>query len=257
MNQSSADQSQNNSRNSESISDASFSQAQRMKIADIVIAALRMNRQNNSSSIISFVASTFMTIIFDARLERWNAINLEFFDLTYDDKILITSKFMQHVEKNIYFRNVHLFLDRIRNFVATKKVEIMRNNLYTCLRESIMTWYTAKVSKEEKKLFKMKNNIDVWERYLLKKFRERLNVIMITITRERYILDDVRRRRESREYADIIMRAEKSAELSSKSHLIMLIYNDLNLKFQRNILMFELITNIQNFLQCFDDKKNI
>jgi hypothetical protein len=54
---------------------------------------------------------------------------------------------------------------------------------------------------------------------------------MITITRERYTLDDARRRRESREYADIIMRATKSAELNSESHQIMLIYNDLNLEF--------------------------
>jgi hypothetical protein len=80
---------------------------------------------------------------------------------------------------------------------------------------------------------------------------------MITIIREKYILKNVRRRRESREYAEIIMRAAKSAELSSESHLIMLIYNDLDLKFQRNIFMPEFITNIQNFLQCLDDKKNI
>jgi hypothetical protein len=246
----------------ESTFESMFSQAQRMKIVDIVIAALRMNRQNNSSSEmsssnISFVATSSMIISFETRSDRWNAIDLKFFDLIYDEKILITIESIQHVEKDTYFRDVHLFIDRVKNFVVAKRAEIIRNNLYTCLRESTMTWYTAKVSKEEKKLLKMKNNIDVWKRYLLKKFRKRLNVIMITITRERYILDDVRRRRESRKYADIIMRAEKSAELSSKSHLIMLIYNDLDLKFQRDILMLELITNIQNFLQCLDDKKNI
>jgi hypothetical protein len=233
-----------------------------MKIADIVVVALRMNWQNNSSSKIlvsdmSSVTSSLMSTIFDARFERWNAVDLEFFDSIYDEKILVTVEFMQHVEKDIYFRDVHLFLDRVKNFVMTKEVEIERNNLYTCLRESIMTWYTIEVFEKKKKLLKMKNNIDVWERYLLKRFRKRFNVTMITIIRERYILKNARRRREFRKYAEIIMRAAKSAELKFEAHQIMLMYNDLNLKFQRNIFMFELITNIQNFLQCLDDKKNI
>jgi hypothetical protein len=205
----------------------------------------------------SFVTSSLMSIIFDAQLERWNAVDLEFFDSTYDEKILVTAKFMQHVEKDIYFRDVHLFLDRVKDFVMTKEVEIVRNNLYTCLRESVMTWYTIEVFEKKKKFLKMKNNIDVWKRYLLKRFRERLNVTMITIIRKRYILKNARRRRESRKYAGIIMKAAKFAELRFEAHQIMLIYNDLDLKFQRNILMPELITNIQNFLQCLDDKKNI
>jgi hypothetical protein len=198
-----------------------------------------------------------MIIIFETRLEKWNAVNLKFFDLIFDEKILTTIEFIQHVEKNTYFRNVHLFIDKVKNFAIAKEVEIIRNNLYTCLREFIMTWYTAEVSKEEKEFFKIKNNIDVWKRYLLKKFWKRFNVIMITITREKYILDDVCRRRKSREYADIMMRTTKSAELSSKSYLIMLIYNDWNWKFQSNISMSELITNIQNFVQCLDNNKNI
>jgi hypothetical protein len=80
---------------------------------------------------------------------------------------------------------------------------------------------------------------------------------MITIIRKKYTLKNARRRRESREYAEIIMRTAKSAELRFEAHQIMLMYNDLNLKFQRDILMSELITNIQNFLQSLDDKKNI
>jgi hypothetical protein len=70
-----ANLSSNNSRSNESISDAMFSHAQRMKIADIVVVALRMNRQNNSSSRIFasdilFVSSSSMTTIFETRFER-------------------------------------------------------------------------------------------------------------------------------------------------------------------------------------------
>jgi glycerol-3-phosphate dehydrogenase len=51
------------------ISDVMFSHAQRMKIADIVTAVLRMNRQNNSFSDISFTSSSMITI-FETRFER-------------------------------------------------------------------------------------------------------------------------------------------------------------------------------------------
>jgi hypothetical protein len=79
---------------------------------------------------------------------------------------------------------------------------------------------------------------------------------MIIIIKKRYIMNDARRRRESREYVDVIMKIARSTKLESESHQI-LMYNDLNLKFQRNISMPELFTKIQNFLQCLNDKKNI
>ncbi len=80
---------------------------------------------------------------------------------------------------------------------------------------------------------------------------------MIIITRERFTLKDARRRREPRKYADVIMRATKSAELGSDDHIIMLIYNDLDLEFQRDIPLSELITNIHDFLQSLNDRKDI
>jgi hypothetical protein len=120
-----------------------------------------------------------------------------------------------------------------------------------------MIWYTAELFEETKELVRTRNNLDVWKRYLIKRFRDQSNVIMTIITKKRYIMNDARRRRESREYASVIMKTARSVELRSKFHQVMMIYNDLNLKFQRNIFMLTLITQIQNFLQHLDDKKNI
>jgi hypothetical protein len=164
---------------------------------------------------------------------------------------------MQHAEKNTYFRNVHFFIDRVKDMIVIREIEAVRNNLYICLRDIAIIWYTAELFEETKKLVKTNNNLDVWKRYLIKRFRDWLNVIMIIIIRKRYIMNDAWRRRESREYANVIMRIARLIELKSKSHQVMMIYNDLNFKFQRNIFMFTLITQIQNFLQHFDDKKNI
>jgi hypothetical protein len=138
-----------------------------------------------------------------------------------------------------------------------KNYDTMRNNLYTCLRNMTMTWYTIEFFEKIKELIKTENYLNVWERYLIKRFRDRSIVTMITIIKERYTFDDARRCRKSREYAEIITRTAKSAELKSNAHLVMLIYNDLNVKLQKNILMSDLIINIQEFSQFFDDKKKI
>jgi hypothetical protein len=211
-----------------------------------------IQRSVNSAS-----SQTQQSSTMNSRSNRWIAANLEFFDFTYDEKFTVTDDSMQHAEKNTYFRDVHFFIDRVKNIVVIKEAETIRNNLYICLRDIAMIWYTAELFEETKKLVRTNNNLDVWERYLIKRFRDRSNVIMIIITKERYIMNDARRRRESREYANVIMKIARSVELKSKSHQIMMIYNDLNLKFQRNISMLTLITQIQNFLQHLDDKKNI
>jgi hypothetical protein len=68
-NQASADQFTNQSaRSTETTFDVMFIHAQRMKIADIVTAALRMNRQNNSLSDMSSLTS--MIIFFETRSDR-------------------------------------------------------------------------------------------------------------------------------------------------------------------------------------------
>ncbi len=181
------------------------------------------------------------------RSNRWVTADLRFFDSTYDEKILTTIESMQHAKKNIFFKNIHLFIDRVKNFAMIKDYDTMKNNLYTCLRDMTMTWYTIEFFEKIKKLIKTKNNLNVWERYLIKRFRKRSTMTMITITRERYILENARQCRESREYADIIIQTTKSTKLRFETHLMMLIYNDLNVELQKNIFMSDLIISIHNF----------
>jgi hypothetical protein len=154
---------------------------------------------------------------------------------------------MQHADKDIFFKDIHLFINRVKNITVIKSAKIVKSNLYTCLRDIAMIWYTVELFEEVKELVKTKNNLDVWKRYLIKRFRNKSNVTMIIIIR----------RRKSREYAEVIMRIARSIEFESKTHQIIMIYNDLDLKFQRNIFMSILITQIQNFLQHLNDKNNI
>jgi hypothetical protein len=155
--------SSNNQRSAESTSGFTFSHVQRQEIADIVAAALRTNRQNNSSSFMPSVSSLSTTTLssFDSRPDRWNAVDLGFFDLTYDGKIVATDEFIQHAGKDTYFRDVHLFVDRAKDIALAKEAKTIRNNLYICFRGQVMTWFTAEIFSEGKELIKIENNLDV------------------------------------------------------------------------------------------------
>lgn len=80
---------------------------------------------------------------------------------------------------------------------------------------------------------------------------------MATIVQKRYTIADARNKREPQEYAGIILRVAKSAKLGTAGHIIMLIYNGLELKFQRDIRMPSLDTLLEAFLKKLDDHKDI
>ncbi len=53
----------------------------------------------------------------------------------YDNKLMSTNEFIKHAKKDTYFKNVHLFLERVKNVARVKNVTQIRKNLFTCLRK--------------------------------------------------------------------------------------------------------------------------
>ncbi len=80
---------------------------------------------------------------------------------------------------------------------------------------------------------------------------------MTSLVKKKYTMKDVKRRRKSKEYAEVILRATKFAELISEINQIFLIYNEIDVKFQRNIFMSKANTKLNNFLTNLNDRKNV
>ncbi len=70
-------------------------------------------------------------------------------------------------------------------------------------------------------------------------------------------MNNVKRRREFREYVDVILRVAKFADLISKISQIFLIYNEIDVKFQKNLSMSKIDIKLNSFLIDLDDKKNV
>ena len=41
----------------------------------------------------------------------------------YNNKSMIIENFIKHVEKNVYFQNIYMFIERIKNMIIIKKIK--------------------------------------------------------------------------------------------------------------------------------------
>ncbi len=77
---------------------------------------------------------------------------------------MFTDEFIKHAEKDIYFRNVHFFLKRVKDVARVKNVTQIRKNLFTCLHNLVLQWNIFELSKKIKNLLRFEDEIEFWEK---------------------------------------------------------------------------------------------
>ena len=87
---------------------------------------------------------------------KWNSTDLDFFDFFYDDKFLINEiNFIVNIDKNIYFRDVHLFIVRFKEMTFIRNEQLIKNNLWFNLKNTALKWWTNELFDVERRLTKM------------------------------------------------------------------------------------------------------
>ena len=73
----------------------------------------------------------------------WQLADLGYFnpmlDKSYGKGEVVT------VGKDVYYRSVILFIERIKDLASVKGAILVRSNINTCLRGTALTWYTAEL----------------------------------------------------------------------------------------------------------------
>ena len=83
-------------------------------INEIIRQYVAVNSSISKLAEFSKSAELFVSAIFFENL-KWIVSEIEFFDSMYDDKFIKTNEIMKHAKKNIYFRDIHLFIERAKN----------------------------------------------------------------------------------------------------------------------------------------------
>ena len=85
--------------------------------------------------------------------------------------------------------------------ITFKDDEAVKINLYNCLRDIALKWYTFILIEKQKFYVKHEENIDYWIKILFKRWKKSLFIALIIVIKKRYIMNDARRWREFNEYA--------------------------------------------------------
>ena len=69
---------------------------------------------------------------------RFVTKNIDFFDFNYENKSIFTNVLFENINNETMFRNIHVFVDRTKNFINTQKIKLMRNNLFKYLKNDVL-----------------------------------------------------------------------------------------------------------------------
>ena len=132
---------------------------------------------------------------------------------------------MEHANKNIYFRDVQFFIDRITD-VSRIKNDSVRQNFQLCFRNSVLELYIFELTDGNKQLLIYNNGIDKWVTILKSRFKTSKSTGMAAVMKIKHTLNDAARHRKPRKYVQTIIRAAKTAELNETSDLLLIIWNN-------------------------------
>lgn len=124
--------------------------------------------------------------------DRQNQSDLGYFDYHLDTKVHGEGKVVL-VEKNVYYRNVILFVEHIQNLVIFKDTSLAKANILTLLRGSALEWYTSKLTEFDYDALNNNPGMKSWINTPSQHFKVPTSVALGLLTNETYSLDDAQR----------------------------------------------------------------
>ena len=120
------------------------------------------------------------------------------------------------VGKDVYYRSVILFIERIKDLVSVKDAILVRSNINTYLRGTALTQYTVELLNLERVGLRANEN-DIKEQYnsLIKRFKQATGIALSQLILEKYTLYNTRTKRELASYIQAILRYTKAANFNN------------------------------------------
>ncbi len=123
-----------------------------------------------------------------ASAERWNQADLGYFD-PHLDRVHEEGEIVS-VGKDVYYRNVVLFVQRLQSLVTFRGAALVKTNIATSLRGSALEWYTSELSDFYCDALNNDPGVKSWVNTLSHRFKVPTSVAFGLLTDETYSLED-------------------------------------------------------------------
>ena len=87
---------------------------------------------------------------------KWKAEKLGFFDLYLISSLGLGD--VMTINKELYYRSVILFIDRIADLATVKPAVLVKTNINICLRKAALLWYILELN--DAKRSSLRNDIN-------------------------------------------------------------------------------------------------
>ena len=139
---------------------------------------------------------------------KWKSKNLNFFNFhlftLYDIESMIRD------DKNIYYHNVYIFIERVLDLIATKNQKFVKINFNTYLKENVLMWYIVKLSTLKRSVLRQINSNENWIIMFCKRFKFNQSTIINVLMIEYYFISNVRNNRKSINYVQQMINHAKN-----------------------------------------------
>lgn len=120
--------------------------------------------------------------------KKWVQTKLGYFDLhlnmAYRKKKVIT------VGRNIYYQNIVLFVQRIRDLIVFKGADLVKANLATSLQGSALEWHTFKLDNTNCENLCTNQGVMTWLKTLNRHFKISIRLALGLLVDEKYTIAD-------------------------------------------------------------------
>ena len=234
--------------------------AHTQRIIDAIIdnyVTRHLTSQNSSDSQKSSKSQSVFDVDNDHDTSTWRSKNLDFFDSHLSVISKYESKSMIKDDKNVYYRNVHLFIERILNLVVTKNHDVVKINLNTCLQNIALIWYIDELTILKRFELRQIDLTKKWINSLKKRFKFNQFVVINSLIAKRFFIVDVRNDRESFNYVQQIVNYVKDVNFDIIYHQLIWTWRNLDSKLKRNIDAFTETITLTQFFEKIEIKKKI
>ena len=160
--------------------------------------------------------------------------------------------------RDIYYQNVYLFIDWIKNTVSVRESKIVRSNLNTYLWESVQEWYSFKLIQLKRDvLCDLEEDVEQWICVLEKRFKSFILICMMMLMMKQYSMMNTRNHCEPVSFVQLIVWHTRDVNFNIMRVQLIYVWNQLNVELQCDISEFSDETLLTNFIQSIKVKKQI
>lgn len=163
----------------------------------------------------------------------WRDSEVGFFhpdlDASYGDGDVVT------VSSECVFRDIHLFIDRLKDAVAYRNEALVRERIPSLLRGAAQMWFSTGLDHLTKAGLRYIPLDDGWYAVLKKQFQRPLSEALRSLTAMKYTLLDARQRRPVAQFVYSITRHARDAGMTTPQQQLTFAYNGLDVQLRLSI----------------------